>query len=62
LKSTIHGLLAEFEDPTSLVAATARAHEEGYRRMDAYSPFPIEELQLLRARIERQRADSLLKD
>lgn len=40
----IHGLMAEFEDPNSLVAATRRAHEAGYRRMDAYSPFPIEEL------------------
>jgi len=26
------------------VSATERAHKEGYRRMDAYSPFPIEEL------------------
>src|SRR3954470_16488324 len=42
--SVIYGLMAEFEDPTSLVAATERAHREGYRRMDAYSPFPIEEL------------------
>ena len=40
----IYGLMAEFEDPTSLVTATERAHREGYRRMDAYSPFPIEEL------------------
>jgi hypothetical protein len=36
--------MAEFDDPQTLVAATRRAHEEGYRRMDAYSPFPIEEL------------------
>jgi hypothetical protein len=40
----IHGLMAEFDDPSSLVAATERAHREGYRCMDAYSPFPIEEL------------------
>jgi hypothetical protein len=40
----IYGLIAEFEDPTSLVAATQRAHGDGYRCMDAYSPFPIEEL------------------
>jgi hypothetical protein len=40
----IHGLMAEFDDPTSLVEATARAHRAGYRCMDAYSPFPIEEL------------------
>jgi hypothetical protein len=36
--------MAEFDDATSLVAATERAHAAGYRRMDAYSPFPIEEL------------------
>jgi hypothetical protein len=40
----IYGLLAEFEDPTSLVAAASHAYQQGYRRMDAYSPFPIEEL------------------
>jgi hypothetical protein len=40
----IYGLLAEFEDPTSLVSATNQAYEQGYRCMDAYSPFPIEEL------------------
>jgi hypothetical protein len=42
--SPVYGLMAEFDDPTSLVAATQRAHDAGYRRMDAYSPFPIEEL------------------
>ena len=39
-----YGLIAEFDDPTSLVAATQRAYASGYRCMDAYSPFPIEEL------------------
>ena len=42
--NVIYGLMAEFEDPTSLVTATERAHSEGYRCMDAYSPYPIEEL------------------
>jgi ActD protein len=42
--AAIHGLLAEFDDPTALVAAAQSARLEGYRRMDAYSPFPIEEL------------------
>jgi len=42
--TAIYGLLAEFDDPNALVAATRLAREEGYRRMDAYSPFPIEEL------------------
>jgi len=35
------GLLAEFETPEELVAAAERAREAGYRRMDAYTPFPI---------------------
>jgi len=43
-RSRIYGLIAEFETPTDIVEAARRAHEEGYRRMDAYSPFPIEEL------------------
>ncbi len=40
----IHGLMAEFDSPTELVLAARRAHDEGYRKMDAYTPFPIEEL------------------
>ncbi len=40
----IYGLLAEFEDSTSLVAAAHQSYTQGYRCMDAYSPFPIEEL------------------
>ena len=40
----IHGLMAEFDDANALVLAAASAHDAGYRRMDAYSPFPIEEL------------------
>jgi Protein of unknown function (DUF3341) len=41
---TIYGLMAEFEHSHSLVEAARRSHHEGYRRMDAYSPIPIEEL------------------
>ena len=36
--------MAEFDDASALVQAAHRAHHAGYRRMDAYSPFPIEEL------------------
>jgi Alternative complex III, ActD subunit len=43
-RSPIYGLMAEFADPSELVAAAHRAREAGYRRMDAYSPLPIEEL------------------
>jgi hypothetical protein len=40
----LYGLLAEFESPDDLLAAAERAHAEGYRRLDAYTPFPIEGL------------------
>jgi hypothetical protein len=43
-RSPVYGLMAEFDDPNALVAAAHLARLEGYRRMDAYSPFPIEEL------------------
>jgi len=36
--------MAEFDNPTALVNATRAAREHGYRKLDAYSPFPIEEL------------------
>ena len=40
----IYGLVAEFDDPTALVRAARTARESGYTRLDAYTPFPIEEL------------------
>lgn len=40
----LYGILAEFANPTDLTHAAHAAHEAGYRRMDGYSPFPIEEL------------------
>jgi len=40
----IYGLLAEFDNPTEVVDAARRVHEEGYRKVDAYTPYPIEEL------------------
>jgi hypothetical protein len=39
-----YGLLAEFTTPTDLVAAIHRAREAGYRTMDAYTPYPVEEV------------------
>jgi hypothetical protein len=41
---SIYGLMAEFDSPEDLLAAARRAHAEGYRHMDAYSPFPVEGL------------------
>jgi hypothetical protein len=40
----IYGLLAEFDTPSHLVDAAHKAYARGYRKMDAYTPFPIEEL------------------
>lgn len=40
----LHGLLAEFDSASQLVAAAHRTHAAGFRKVDAYSPFPIEEL------------------
>jgi hypothetical protein len=40
----LHGLIAEFDDPTALVGAARSARASGYSRLDAFSPYPIEEL------------------
>ena len=39
-----YGLMAEFDNPTDLVVAARKTYEAGYKKIDAYSPFPIEEL------------------
>jgi hypothetical protein len=39
-----YGLLAEFETPEALVAAARRARAAGYRALDAFTPFPVYEL------------------
>jgi hypothetical protein len=39
----IYGLMAGFEDPKALVAAAKRTYAAGYRRIDTFSPYPIEE-------------------
>jgi Protein of unknown function (DUF3341) len=39
-----YGLMAEFDTPDHIVEAARRTHEAGYKRIDAYTPFPIEEL------------------
>ena len=40
----IHGLMAEFHSPQTLLRAAERATEQGVKRMDAYTPFPVEGL------------------
>jgi hypothetical protein len=40
----MYGLMAEFDDPNALLHATKRVYAEGYRQIDAFSPYPIEEV------------------
>jgi hypothetical protein len=40
-RGRVWGVLGEFETPEELLRAARRAREAGYRRMDAYTPFPI---------------------
>ena len=43
-KPPIYGVMAEFTRPEEVLRAAHRAFDAGYRKMDAYSPFPIEGL------------------
>lgn len=43
-QSELYGVMAEFKTPEGLIAATHQAKKAGYSQMDAYSPFPIEEV------------------
>ena len=43
--TTIHGLMAEFDNPKALVYAAEKARLAGYKHMDAYTPIPVEELE-----------------
>jgi hypothetical protein len=40
----LYGVMAEFEEPEELLAAAQNAYAAGYRKMDAYSPLPVEGL------------------
>jgi hypothetical protein len=39
-----YGLLAEFDTTTEIVAAAEKVREAGYTKTDAFSPFPIHEM------------------
>jgi len=43
-KYPVYGIMAEFDSPATLIDATHKAYAAGYRVMDAYTPFPIEEV------------------
>lgn len=40
-ETQLYGLIAEFATPDAVILAARKAHEAGYRRMDAYSPLPV---------------------
>jgi Protein of unknown function (DUF3341) len=37
----LYGLMAEFHAPADVVAAAHSVRQAGYRKVDAYSPYPI---------------------
>ena len=43
-RTGVYGIMAEFDSVHTLLAAANRTREAGYKRIDAYSPFPIEGL------------------
>lgn len=41
---SLYGLFAEFSGSEQILSAARRAHEHGYRKIDAFTPFPVEGL------------------
>ena len=44
MDSKIYGLLAEFDTPTQLVDAARKVRDAGFTKTDAFSPFPLHEI------------------
>lgn len=44
MKEEIYGLLAEFDTATDMVEAARKVREAGYKKTDAFSPFPLHEI------------------
>jgi len=40
----LYGLMAEFDTPEDLIHAVERVRADGYRQVEAYTPYPIEEV------------------
>ena len=43
-RDPIYGMMAEFDTPVALIEAAKRTYQAGYKKIDTYSPFPIEGL------------------
>lgn len=43
-RDPIYGMMAEFDSAQALVDAARTTYQSGYRKIDAYSPFPVEGL------------------
>jgi hypothetical protein len=43
-RSHCYGVMGEFETPEQLILAVKHVRAAGYRRLDAYVPFPVEGL------------------
>jgi hypothetical protein len=43
-RDPIYGIMAEFDTPQALLDAARKTYQSGYKKIDAYSPFPIEGL------------------
>lgn len=42
--SELYGVMAEFDTPEQIVTAARAVREAGYKKIDAYTPFPIHEM------------------
>ena len=42
--TAIYGLMAEFDNVNDAIVAARNTYAAGYRKLDAYAPFPVEEL------------------
>ena len=43
-EQAIYGLLAEFEGPDELLRVTRHSYEQGYRKIDCFTPYSVEHL------------------
>ena len=44
MSETLHGIMAEFDSATELVDAARKVRDAGYTKTDAFSPFPLHEI------------------